>query len=386
MKESESSNPFHPKKRTSIERKRLAMQKRRTFIKKTGMLLGGISILPQYAFKPIFQKPKLGVCLVGLGGYSGGQLAPALQLTERCELRGIVTGSPEKIPVWQKKYAIPDKNVYNYKNMDGIANNADIDIIYIVLPTGLHSEYAIKAADTGKHVWCEKPMAKTAEECQAIINACNKNKVKLSIGYRMQHEPNTRKIMEWSKTKPYGKMETVRADVGFNIVDPGDTWRMEAELGGGLIYDVGVYAINAMRYTTGLEPVAVTGRFENTRPELFKEVSETTIFDLDFPDGIKTNGKITAAENVNILRADCENGWYQLSPFQAYNGVQGKASDGTLLNTYIKNQQARQMDDDALGILENSSVIVPGEEGMKDVVIVEAINASAKTGKMVKLS
>ncbi|MGB6153815.1 MAG: Gfo/Idh/MocA family oxidoreductase [Pricia sp.] len=362
------------------------MQKRRTFIKNTGLWLGGISMLPQFAFKANFQKKKLGVALVGLGRYSSGQLAPALQLTEHCELRGIVTGSPEKIPVWQKKYGIYDKNVYNYENMDGIADNPDIDIIYIVLPTGLHSEYAIKAANTGKHVWCEKPMAKTAEECQAIIDACSKNKVKLSIGYRMQHEPNTQKIIEWSKTKPYGKIQTVRADIGFNTPNPGDTWRMDAELGGGLIYDVGVYCINAMRYTTGLEPISVTARHENTRPETYTEVAETTIFDLDFPNGIKASGKTTAIENVNILRTDCEKGWYQLAPFQAYNGVQGKASDGKLLNTYIENQQARQMDDDALAILENREVMVSGQEGMKDIIIVEAINESAKTGKTVKLS
>ena len=362
------------------------MQKRRTFIKKTGLLLGGISILPQFAFKPNFQKKKLGVALVGLGGYAGGQLAPALQFTEHCELRGIVTGSPEKIPVWQQKYGIPDTNVYNYENMDGIADNPDIDVIYIVLPTGLHSEYAIKAANTGKHVWCEKPMAKTAEECRAIIDACAKNKVKLSIGYRMQHEPNTQKIIEWSKSKPYGQMEKVRAEIGFNITDPEDTWRMDAELGGGLIYDVGVYAINGMRYTTGLEPIAVTARYENTRPEIYTEVSETTIFELDFPKGIKASGKTTAIENVNILRADCEKGWYQLTPFQAYNGVQGKASDGTLLDTYIENQQARQMDDDALAILEDRPVMVPGAEGMKDIVIVEAINESARMGKSVRLS
>ncbi len=362
------------------------MQKRRTFIKKTGLLLGGISILPLYAFRPNFQNQKLGVALVGLGGYSGGQLAPALQLTEHCELRGIVTGSPEKIPVWQKKYGIPDKNVYNYQNMDGIADNPDIDVIYIVLPTGLHSEYAIKAANTGKHVWCEKPMAKTAEECQAIIDACNQNKVKLSIGYRMQHEPNTQKIIEWSKTKPFGEIEKLRANIGWNMTDPPDTWRMDAELGGGMIYDVGVYCINALRYTTGLEPVAVTGRNENSRPEIFKEVAEVTSFEFDFPEGIQANGKTTAAENVNILRSDCAKGWYELSPFQAYNGVQGKASDGTLLNTYIENQQARQMDDDALAIIENRQVMVTGQEGMKDIVIVEAINESAKTGKTVKLS
>ncbi|MGB7394140.1 MAG: Gfo/Idh/MocA family oxidoreductase [Pricia sp.] len=362
------------------------MQKRRTFIKSAGLLFGGISILPQYAFKNSFQNKKLGVALVGLGSYSGGQLAPALQLTEHCELRGIVTGSPEKIPVWQKKYGIPDKNVYNYENMDGIANNDDIDVIYIVLPTGLHAEYAIKAANTGKHVWCEKPMAKTAEECQAIIDACDKNKVKLSIGYRMQHEPNTQKVIEWAKTKPYGAMQTVRADIGFYTPDPQDTWRMDAELGGGLIYDVGVYSINGMRYTTGLEPLSVTGSTENTRPEMFKEVAETTTFNLDFPKGIKASGKTTAAESVNILRADCTDGWYQLTPFQAYNGVQGKASDGTQLDTYIKNQQARQMDDDALAILEDRPVMVPGEEGMKDIVIVEAINESAKTGKAIQLS
>ena len=113
---------------------------------------------------------------------------------------------------------------------------------------------------------------------------------------------------------------------------------------------------------------------------------ETSIFNLDFPNGTKASGKTTGKENVNILRADCKDGWYQLQPFQAYTGVQGMASDGILLNTYIENQQARQMDDDALAIIEDRPVMVPGEEGMKDIVIVEAINESAKTGKMIKLT
>ena len=362
------------------------MQKRRTFVKQTGILLGGLGILPHYAFKIGFKKEKLGVCLVGLGNYSANLLAPALQLTQHCELTGIVTGSPSKIPVWQGKYGVPDKNVYNYRNMDRIADNPDIDVIYIVLPTGLHAEYAIKAANTGKHVWCEKPMAKTGEECRAIIDACNKNKVKLSIGYRMQHEPNTQQIIKWSRTKPYGQIKNVKAHIGFAIRNPGNTWRMDKELGGGLLYDVGVYCINGMRYAIGEEPIAVSARHENTRPEVFKEVAETSIFQFDFPNGIKGDGKTTATENINILRADCENGWYELKPFQAYNGVKGKTSDGTLLNTYIENQQARQMDDDALAILENRPVLVPGEDGMKDIVLLEAINKSAQTGRKVKLS
>jgi len=348
-------------------------------------LLGSVAVWP-YPI-PGWANPnkKLGVCLVGLGNYSGTILAPALQHTTHCHLTGIVTGSPEKIPLWQKRYNIPDKNVYNYQNMDRIADNPDIDVIYIVLPTGLHAEYAVKAANTGKHVWCEKPMAKTASECAAIIEACDKNKVKLSIGYRMQHEPNTQQLIQWAETRPFGEIEKVTADVGFNIVNPPNNWRMDAELGGGLIYDIGVYAINAIRYTTGKEPISVTGHHENTRPEVYKEVAETTIFELDLPSGIRASGKTTAARSINLLRAECERGWYELQPFQSYRGVRGKASDGRQLDTYIENQQAKQMDDDALAIINDTEVMVPGDDGMKDIIIVEAINESAKTGKTVTL-
>lgn len=157
-------------------------------------------------------------------------------------------------------------------------------------------------------------------------------------------------------------------------------------MGGGLLYDVGVYCINALRYTFGEEPIAVLGHHENTRPNVFKEVPETSIFEFDFPNGGKGDGKTTATQSVNLLHAECVRGWYELQPFQAYNGVQGRASDGTLLNTYIENQQARQMDDDALAIFENRPMMVPGEEGMKDIVLLEAINESARTGKKVMLS
>ena len=99
---------------------------------------------------------KFGVALLGLGGYAGGQLAPALQNTEHCYLAGIVTGTPSKIPTWQNKYLIPDKNVYNYENFDLIKDNKDIDIVYVVTPNALHKDFVIRAAQAGKHVICEK--------------------------------------------------------------------------------------------------------------------------------------------------------------------------------------------------------------------------------------
>ncbi|WP_424492946.1 Gfo/Idh/MocA family protein [Salinimicrobium sp. GXAS 041] len=359
------------------------MENRRNFIKKSGLVLTAFSLpFPRFLI-PKPQK-KLGVALVGLGYYSTNLLAPALQQTQHCELRGIVTGSPEKIPQWQKKYGIKDSNVYNYENMHQVANNDDIDIIYIVLPNSMHPKYSIIAANAGKHVWCEKPMAPTAKECRRIIEACNKNGIKLSIGYRMQHEKNTQTIMKWAETKPFGDIQKVDSAAGFYGNDLG--WRLEEEMGGGAMYDMGVYCLNAARYSTGMEPVSVSATHTTNRPQLFDEVDETTIFTLQFPNGITANCRTSFGENLNNLEINCENGSYYLRPFQAYSGVKGKASDGTVLEPFGKNQQAVQMDDDALAILQNRPVLVPGEEGLRDIEIVEKIyESAAKNGQTLSL-
>src|SRR5688572_18664961 len=176
------------------------MINRRKFLQHTAAGVAGLA-LTSSAFANIIvpQKKRLGVALVGLGYYSKDLLAPALQLTEHCYLAGIVTGTPAKAEEWKAKYNIPDKNIYTYQTFDSIANNPDIDVIYVVLPPSMHAEYVIRAAKIGKHVWCEKPMAMTVTECQQMIDACNKNKVKLSIGYRLHHEPNTQKIIQFRK-------------------------------------------------------------------------------------------------------------------------------------------------------------------------------------------
>ena len=330
------------------------------------------------------QNRKLGVALVGLGYYSTDILAPALQLTQHCKLTGVVTGSPEKIPQWQERYGLADKNIYSYDTMDEIANNSDIDVIYIVLPTGLHAEYAVKAAEVGKHVWCEKPMARTEVECKSIIDACNKNSVSLSIGYRMQHEKNTKLIMEWADQLPYGKINEVNVEAGY--YDPRkDHWKLKKSMGGGAMYDMGVYVLNGARYSKGAEPVSVTAWHENSRPELFTEVDETTYCELNFKDGSIATCRTSFGNNWNRLEVDAENGSYYLDPFQSYSGVAGKTADGIILSPDPQNQQARQMDDDALSILNGTPVMVPGEEGMRDIRIVEAIYKSAANGSVVNL-
>src|SRR5690606_37235318 len=135
---------------------------RRKFIKKlslgVGSTLVGATLFNSTIAKSFIgphsasQNKKLGIALVGLGQYSANQLAPALKETENCYLAGIVTGTPSTIDEWREKYDMPEKNVYDYDNFDQIANNQDIDIVYVVLPVSMHKEFTIRAAKAKKHV------------------------------------------------------------------------------------------------------------------------------------------------------------------------------------------------------------------------------------------
>ncbi len=350
---------------------------RREFIQKAGVIAASTAFLPNVLFSATRPKnEKLGIALVGLGYYSTDLLAPALQLTQHCELKGIVTGSPEKIPVWQEKYGIEDKNVYDYQNFDTIADNPDIDVIYVVLPPSMHAEYSIRASKTGKHVWCEKPMAPTVAECEAMIKAAKDNKVTLAIGYRCQHDPNIQAYMKVGKDLPFGKVKMVTSAAGY-FDRRTNHWKQMKNMGGGCTGDMGVYAIQGARLATREEPVSVTAQSSTTRPEIYHEVEETMMFQLEFPSGARAACQTSFGINMNYLQVSYENGWLKMQPHSSYNGNNGSISDGTIINFTIESQQARQMDDDARAIMNNAPLMVPGEEGLRDIRVVEAIYKSA---------
>ena len=329
---------------------------------------------------------KVGVALLGLGNYSETILAPALQATQHCELRGIVTGTPSKIPKWQQKYAIADKNVYTYQNMHNIANNPDIDVVYVVVPTSLHLQYAEIAANAGKHVWCEKPMAMTVEQCQRMIDVCKKNKVQLTVGYRMQHEPNTRKFHDYAVQKKFGEVSSIFTRAGYaGNGFPQDNWRMKKAMGGGAMYDMGVYPLNGARFLSGLEPIAISASHEKSHPKIFKEVDETTNFTLEFANGVTADCATSVVKNYNIARIESKQGWVQLDPMSTYSGVKGMSSAGEVLPAISGMQQTLQMDNDALAILGKGPILVSGEEGMRDIHVVQAAFESASKGDRVVL-
>jgi glucose-fructose oxidoreductase len=363
------------------------MTSRRDSLKTLGLATGLGLIAPSalFACNTSSRKEKLGVALVGLGYYSTDLLAPALQQTQHCYLAGIVTGTPSKVDTWKAKYNIPDKNIYNYENFDTIVDNPDIDIIYVVLPPSMHREYVVRAAKAKKQVWCEKPMAVTVEECQAMIDACKANGVGLSIGYRCQHEPNTQAFQKIVKEGSLGKVLSLDCAAGYREGRT-DHWKQKREMGGGVIYDMGVYSIQGARLGANMEPVTVnSAKVWTERPEVYKDgLGEIVEAELEFPGGVIGKIKTSFAENINFLNIQCEKGLIEMSPFQGYAGNKGKSPLGPINFPYdVPWQQANQMDQDALAILAGKSYLVPGEEGLRDIRIVEAILQSAATGSRV---
>lgn len=353
---------------------------RRDFIKK-----GTAGLVTTLAAPAIFScangkqndKEKLGLALMGLGYYSTDILAPSIQMCKNTYLAGIITGTPSKAEAWKAKYNLKPENIYNYDNFDEIAKNDEIDIVYVVLPNALHKEFTIRAAKAGKHVICEKPMAVTAEECREMIKACDDNNVKLSIGYRMHLEPHTQEIMRLAKDKDFGDIRQITTGAAFNMNNT-DHWKARKELAGGAMMDMGVYPLQAARYSTGEEPISVSAQTFKIRPDKF-EADEVTSFQLQFPSGTVANCQTGFHASFNYLRVFCEKGWYELDPFSSYNGIKGRKSNGEFVFREV-NQQARQMDEVAWCIMNDKPLRVTGEEGLKDIIVVEKIYESIGQG------
>lgn len=377
---------------------------RRSFVNKLGLGVGAsavITILPSFlTVSEKFHKPysgkKLNIALCGLGNYAN-MLAEGIAISEYCHLAGIVTGTPAKATKWKSKYNIPDKNIYNYLNFDDIAKNKDIDLVYVVLPNGLHKEFVIRSAKAGKNVITEKPMAISVKDCEEMIKACKENKVQLAIGYRLHYEPTHIEIKRLGQEKIFGQVRYVEASLGYKtydtldkttIVDKKEDWRLNKKLsGGGPLMDLGIYCIQASRYVLGEEPISVTAQFGATNnKDRFSETEETISWQMDFPNGALANCNTSCGYNVDRFYAAADEGFFELSPALSYGPFQGKTATKELKFPAI-NQQQTQLDEICKLLLENKKLPnhITGEEGLKDVKIINAIYEAAKTGKKVFL-
>ena len=371
-------------------------QNRRDFIRTSALAAGSfpfISVLSSSARAAESGERKLNFCVVGLGSLSNGQIAPALQKTQYCRLAAVVSGHPQKTQNWKARYNLPDKNIYDYDTMEKMADNPDIDVVYVVTPNALHAEHTIKALKAGKHVFCEKPMEVSVAKCQEMIDAAKKADRMLGVAYRCQFDPNHQECFRLGREKVYGAIQTITASFGRTMNNTTE-WRLQRALaGGGPLMDVGIYALQTTRCVTGLEPLQVTAK-EAPKSDLvkFKEVEEGIEWEAKFPGGITANCTTSYnAARMNGFRVTAEKGYFGLEPAYNYTGCRGTMSNGTTVKEILPqppsfSEFTAEMDDFAQCIMNKKPTRVPGEEGLRDLRIMMAIYESAKTGQPVKLA
>lgn len=343
---------------------------------------------------PLPPEQRVGYALVGLGHLSLEELLPAFASCKKSKPVALVSGNPEKMKHVALQYGIKAENCYSYETYDQLKNNPEVQVIYIVLPNSMHAEFTIRGAASGKHILCEKPMATSSKECLAMIDACKKANRKLMIAYRIQYEQNNRYIRDLISKEVYGKVKYIEA---FNMQSSANPahWRHKLALaGGGALPDIGIYCLNTLRFILGQEPTEVFAyQYSTPGNPLFTEVEEVISWQMLFPNGIITsNASHYNTHDSRFYRVNFEKGWVNLQAAFAYEGQQIETShaEGMIVkkeqpSLNAKNQFATEMDHFSTCILENLDPYTPGEEGLQDHVIMEAIYQSAREGRPVKL-
>ncbi|RYE89864.1 MAG: Gfo/Idh/MocA family oxidoreductase [Myxococcales bacterium] len=335
----------------------------------------------------------IGWAVVGLGKFTTERLLPAFAHCHHSRLAALVSGSTEKLGRLGEQHGVPAEHRYDYSAFERLRDDRSVDAVYIVLPNALHAEYTIRAARAGKHVLCEKPMATSSADALAMINICRASQRLLMIAYRARFEPHNRAAIAAVRAGEVGALRGVVADHArpLDPADPADGWRTRHALaGGGSLVDIGIYGLNAARYLTGEEPLEVSGMVTSPAgDERFTEVEETASFLLRFPSGAVATGTSSyGAERIKRVHAYGSQGRLELDPATEYEGNRlriGSGPDMAPRDVPPGDQFALQIDHLSRCILDGTAPLTPGEEGLRDMYLIEAIYQSARTGERVQL-
>ncbi len=364
------------------------MPTRRQFLETAAVAAAGLPFLgcKHEPGPPLNEDERLGFALVGLGSLSTNQIAPALQKTANCRLAAVVTGHPDTKGVqWRTRYGLRESAVYTYDTMHRLADNKDVDVVYVVTPNALHAEHTIRGLQAGKHVLCEKPMEVSVERCQAMIDAARQANRQLAIGYRCHFEPHHIEMVRFAREQVFGPVRQIMASFGFVIGDP-TQWRLRKALaGGGPLMDVGIYALQTARMLMGAEPTSVSAQTTTTDPVKFAEVEESINFQLAFASGVTAACAASYSRGTNEFTAIAPAEGFGMSPAYNYTGNHAWRGDHLPVEFPEIDQFAAEADDFAHCIRTGTPTSVPGEEGLRDVRIMMAAYEAARTGQTVNL-
>jgi predicted dehydrogenase len=328
------------------------------------------------------EQEKTGYAVIGLGRIADHFMRGA-RGSSNSQITALVSGHRDKAERIAQEYGIPSSSIYSYENIDRIAENKNVHAVYVALPNSMHAEYTVRSAKAGKHVLCEKPMATSVADCETMIAACNKAGVKLMIAYRCHYEPTNLKAVQLIRDGAIGQIQAIESSFGFNM--QAGEWRLSKALaGGGPLYDVGIYSLNACRYLTGEEPKDIAA-FASTidRDGRFKEVEENVSWTMRFPSGAVASCTTTyGAPMLGYFRVHGSKGWIEASPAFNYEGLRllGEFSGthldepNTALDPYQFQTQAEHFSHCIQNGLEPKTT---GQEGLRDLQYITQIYKSA---------
>lgn len=331
------------------------------------------------------RREKVRYAVVGLGHIAQVAVLPAFAHAANAEVTALVSDDPAKLKALARKYKTVD-GTFSYDEYEECLEQ--VDAVYIALPNHLHADYTIRAAKAGVHVLCEKPMAVTEAECRKMIAACRDNNVKLMIAYRLHFEEINLAVIDLIRRGKIGEPKFFNSSFSMTVRD-GDI-RTKKDMGGGSLYDIGVYCINAARYLFRAEPTEVTAVSVNSGVKKLKEIDESTGAVLNFGDG-RVAAFVTSfnAADVAEYRVVGTKGHIHVDP--AYEYAEGleyeMIVDGKTSKKRIgkRDQFAAELLHFSTCVLENRRPEPSGEEGMQDVRIVEALYESSRRGKAVAI-
>jgi glucose-fructose oxidoreductase len=337
----------------------------------------------------------VGFAIIGLGDYALKQIMPRFAQSSRCHIAALVSGNPQKLAQVGEAYGVPPEARYSYEGFAEIARNGAVEAVYIILPTGLHAEWAERAFAAGKHVMCEKPMALSAAECERMIAASERAGRKLMIGYRCHFEPFNRAAMELTASRKLGDLRLIRTEHSYRLGPdtPATNWRIAAaQTGGGPLEDYGIYGLQAALYLSGESPTRLSASaFRPQGDPRFAEVFAHVAVQMHFPSGAVAQ-VVTSYDSagINMVEARGTEGALRMHPATGYLGntlvLETGRSTRALEPGDSEVQFGAMLDHLAAAIREGTPILTPGEMGLRDLRLMEAIYASAASGRSVALN
>lgn len=330
---------------------------------------------------------KVRYAVVGLGHIAQVAVLPAFaHATANSALTALVSGNRTKLKELSRRYRV--EHTYSYDDYDECLRSGAIDAVYIALPNSMHGEYSIRAARAGIHVLCEKPMAVTEKECQAMIRAARSHRVKLMVAYRLHFEEANLKAVELAKSRELGQVRFFSSEFGLQV-RPGNI-RTKAELGGGSLYDLGIYCINAARYLFQDEPREVFAFTAARQDPRFETIDEMTAAMLRFSDDrLASFTSSFGSTDVSSYEIVGTKGTVRLDPAYEYAfplKMQVTVDGKTRSRTFPKRDQfAPELLYFSDCVLNKKEPEPSGADGLADVRIIEALYRSAKIHKPVTI-